>query len=317
MKKLLTIGLLALSTLCQAQTKSPVQLLNPSGSTAGQAIVSTGSSTAPAWGNVSTGSLSPVAANTVLGNPTGASAAPTATAVPSCSTSASALNWTSGIGFACNTTVNAATLGGATFASPGAIGSTTAGSGAFTTLSASSTVSGSGFSTYLASPPAIGSTTANTGKFTTLQATGAITPSTTAGLAGTLTNDSANSGSWGEYASNSSSTISVTSGTPANCTSITLGPGDWDVTGTIQFSPAGTTVLQVFQASISTTSATNGPVSASQQFAYSTTGQGQIIATPIVRVSIASNTTVYVVGSATFTTSTLTCSGFIRVRRVR
>lgn len=41
------------------------------------------------------------------------------------------------------------------------IGSTTASTGAFTTLSASSTVSGTGFSTYLASPPAIGSTAAN------------------------------------------------------------------------------------------------------------------------------------------------------------
>jgi hypothetical protein len=55
--------------------------------------------------------------------------------------------------------LNASSLGGATFASPGSIGSTTAGSGAFTTLSASSTVSGTGFSTYLASPPAIGGTT--------------------------------------------------------------------------------------------------------------------------------------------------------------
>jgi len=40
------------------------------------------------------------------------------------------------------------------------IGSASAAAGAFTTLSASSTVSGTGFSTYLASPPAIGSTTA-------------------------------------------------------------------------------------------------------------------------------------------------------------
>ena len=39
------------------------------------------------------------------------------------------------------------------------IGASTAGTGAFTTLSASSTVSGTGFSTYLASPPAIGGTT--------------------------------------------------------------------------------------------------------------------------------------------------------------
>ena len=55
------------------------------------------------------------------------------------------------------------------------IGNVTAGSGAFTTLSASSTVSGSGFSTYLASPPAIGGTTPAAGSFTTLSTTGNVT----------------------------------------------------------------------------------------------------------------------------------------------
>jgi hypothetical protein len=48
------------------------------------------------------------------------------------------------------------------------VGATTASTGAFTTLSASSTVSGTGFSTYLASPPAIGGTTPAAGTFTTL-----------------------------------------------------------------------------------------------------------------------------------------------------
>jgi len=51
--------------------------------------------------------------------------------------------------------------------------------GAFTTLSASSTVSGVGFSNYLASPPAIGGTTASTGRFTTLTATADSTFSST------------------------------------------------------------------------------------------------------------------------------------------
>jgi hypothetical protein len=50
------------------------------------------------------------------------------------------------------------------------IGATTALSGAFTSLSATS-ISGTGFSSYLASPPAIGSTTASSGNFTTLSAT--------------------------------------------------------------------------------------------------------------------------------------------------
>lgn len=51
----------------------------------------------------------------------------------------------------------------------GTVGATTANTGAFTTLSASSTVSGTGFSTYLASSPAIGGTAAcPAGTFTTL-----------------------------------------------------------------------------------------------------------------------------------------------------
>ena len=57
----------------------------------------------------------------------------------------------------------------------GPVGTTTASTGAFTTLSASSTVSGTGFSTYLASPPAIGGTAAAAGSFTTLSASGNVT----------------------------------------------------------------------------------------------------------------------------------------------
>ena len=52
----------------------------------------------------------------------------------------------------------------------GTVGATTPSTGAFTTLSASSTVSGTGFSTYLASPPAIGGTAAAAGTFTTATA---------------------------------------------------------------------------------------------------------------------------------------------------
>lgn len=71
--------------------------------------------------------------------------------------------------------LNASSLGGATFAAPGSIGSGTPGSGAFTTLSASSTISGTGFSTYLASPPAIGGSAPAAGTFTTLTANTSFT----------------------------------------------------------------------------------------------------------------------------------------------
>ena len=61
----------------------------------------------------------------------------------------------------------------------GTVGATTPSTGSFTTLAASSTVSGAGFSNYLASPPAIGGTAPAAGAFTTVAASGNITMSGT------------------------------------------------------------------------------------------------------------------------------------------
>jgi hypothetical protein len=68
-------------------------------------------------------------------------------------------------------TVTSTMLASSVYTAPGTIGSGTPNSGAFTTLSASSTVSGTGFSDYLASPPAIGGTTRAAGSFTTVTTT--------------------------------------------------------------------------------------------------------------------------------------------------
>jgi len=76
-----------------------------------------------------------------------------------------------------NLTFDGTTLTAGGLAGPfnGTVGATTANTGAFTTLSASSTVSGTGFSTYLASPPAIGGTAPAAGTFTTVKAIAAAT----------------------------------------------------------------------------------------------------------------------------------------------
>jgi hypothetical protein len=58
--------------------------------------------------------------------------------------------------------------------------------GVFTTLSASSTVSGTGFTTYLASPPPIGGTVSSTGAFTTLTASSGALVGVTGGGSATL-----------------------------------------------------------------------------------------------------------------------------------
>lgn len=203
-------------------------------------------------------------------------------------------------------------------ATPTAIGSGTANTGAFTTLSASSTVSGAGFSTYLASPPAIGGTAAAAGSFTTLSSSGLYSPSSTVGIKGTVAADSAQAGSWGEYASNTTSGTSLATGVTNNCTSVSLTAGDWDVSATFQFTAGGTTTITNEYAGVSTTSATVGALGT---FVLNDntfpTGAPTNTATPIVRVNVSSTTTVYAVAQATFAVSTMTCSAFIRARRVR
>lgn len=96
--------------------------------------------------------------------------APTKVLLPDQTSNSGKVLTTNGVDPAWTTTLNGITLG-----------NITPGTGAFTTLSASSTVSGTGFSTYLASPPAIGGTTPAAGNFTTLGATGNVTLGDAAG----------------------------------------------------------------------------------------------------------------------------------------
>lgn len=205
------------------------------------------------------------------------------------------------------------------------IGNTTASTGSFTTLSASSTVSGTGFSTYLASPPAIGGTAPGTGKFTTLQATSTITPSSTAGIVGTTTNDNAQAGSVGETVTSNvprASAISLTTGTPANVTSISLTSGDWDVSGQVILTPNASTTVSQVSGWISTTSATlptdSDPTKPwFYQVSSFSTGQGIAIPLTRVRISLSATTTVFLSTLSSFGVSTMTGAGFIQARRVR
>lgn len=66
------------------------------------------SGTTPSWSAVALTDHATQVANTVVGNGTGSTAAPTALAVGSCSTAGSALIWTTNIGFGCNTSITAA-----------------------------------------------------------------------------------------------------------------------------------------------------------------------------------------------------------------
>jgi hypothetical protein len=256
--------------------------------------------------------LAPIAANTVLANATGSSASPTAFAMPSCSTSTSALQYTLSTGWTCYTGV--APLASPTFTGTPAAPTATAGTN--TTQLATTAFT----NTIFAAPPCYGCTTAAAVHATTIGATGTITPSTTAGIAGTTLGDTANAGSVGERKSNSATAVSLTSSTNANITSVSLTAGDWNCYGTTVFLNPGTSTVTSLIDSISTTSATLGGEFNNGRIVFVTSGgatSAASIPTPIVEENVTTTTTVYLVAQAIFGTSTYSADGQLTCLRIR
>lgn len=143
------------------------------------------------------------------------------------------------------------------------------------------------------------------------------------GMVGTTTNDSAAAGSVGQYISSTlayGSATALTTATAKNITSISLTAGDWDVSGIAGFLFGGTTVVSYVSGSISTTSATMlSPQNIVEiSFTASFTPSDIVnMAIQPTRISLASTTTVYLVGLAGFSISTCSAFGLISARRVR
>lgn len=184
----------------------------------------------------------------------------------------------------------------ARFATPGPIGNTTASTGAFTTLSASSTVSGAGFTAWAASPPSIGSTSPGTGAFTTLSATGLISPASGVGVKGSLV--AVQAGSVGETIQQSAG-ASFAEATPSNLMQITLPTaGIWLVFANTLMSPfSGATTMVQCIFTISKTSATLSALGGYTGFNQPAGGVGEFdAATGPVVVTTTTSTIIYAVG---------------------
>jgi hypothetical protein len=109
MKRIFAIFASLLALTASAATLNPVSLLNPAGSTAGQAIVSTGASTAPVWGAVPLTGITGTLAITNGG--TGATTATNARTNLGLGTSATVNTGTSGATIPLLSTANTWTLG--------------------------------------------------------------------------------------------------------------------------------------------------------------------------------------------------------------
>jgi hypothetical protein len=130
-----------------AATSSTLGGVKPDGTTIADAagVISLGLGNANTWtatqtfpaGSLTLAEHATQVANSVVGNATGGSASPTALAMPSCSSSTSALIWTSATGFGCNSAVG----GVASFATR--TGAVVPASGDYTTSQLTTNTSGS------------------------------------------------------------------------------------------------------------------------------------------------------------------------------
>lgn len=168
-------------------------------------------------------------------------------------------------------------------------------------------------------------------QFTTLVAGVDTTQLTLSGsgpaLRGTPTNNNAAAGMVGEIISSVVSTspgVSLTTSTTANVTSITLTPGDWDVSGNVFLVGASGTsmsnrggALSLASATLPTGAATNEALSFNTITAIVVNAVPQGVSLPTVRVSVAVNTTYYLVAFASFTVSTAVAGGALIARRAR
>lgn len=143
------------------------------------------------------------------------------------------------------------------------------------------------------------------------------------GIYGTPSNDDAAAGYLGEYKTTTvatGSSQSLTSPNALNVTSVSLTAGDWNVWGVVDYTAGGATTFTVMKQGISTTSATIGAQDTFTNLALAGTlaaASDMAQSTPVVRISLASTTTVYLVAQATFAASTLKAYGTIFARRVR
>ena len=141
-----------------------------SGSTGSFTTLSASSTVTLPAGSVPLTEIATQAANTILANATASTASPTAIAAPSCSTTSSALLWTTSSGLSCNTTINASSLGGTAAASYALLASPT-----FTGTPAAPTASATTNTTQLATTAMVNSAITGgslAGSFTTANASG-------------------------------------------------------------------------------------------------------------------------------------------------
>lgn len=186
------------------------------------------------------------------------------------------------------------------------------------TISGNSTIGGT-----LGITGTLGVTGATT--LTTLACTG-LANFTAAGVTGYTAGSAAPTGAVGEVLITTwNTTASLSTGVAFNMHSIALTAGDWQVTATGTFIAAGSTIPNVTTIGLNTTSGTLPVPSTATMLGSSLvsiqaimdTGASSTMHTRALQVNVSGPTTLYLVGQALFTISTMSAGGIIMARRTR
>src|SRR5208337_1443629 len=289
--------------------------------------------------------------NQLYANVTSGSATPLGFSMPSCSTAASYLQWTTNTGPTCGTAIAApaGSLSGATInatvvtSSLTSVGTLTGGStgAGFTIALTTSTLTGN-IPCARNDGPYTGDITKTQGSCATTvssiagTAVGAPTGTATTGvvLAGTPTITTPNivgqaggnapaTGSLGEYLSTSvaTSAVSLTTATPKDIGTLVISAGYWLCSANVSLAPASGTTTTVLAMGVSTTINTLPTAPAGGAFAQVATGTGltttaNSLNTGAFLENVGVSTTLHLVGLAYFATSTMTAGGFIGCMRM-
>ena len=146
---------------------------------------------------------------------------------------------------------------------------------------------------------------------------------TTKGIVGTTTNNDASAGYVGQVSASfvsQTSPVTLTASTQTNITSLLLDAGDYDVYFQAGFIPASTKVLTLVYTGLNTTSAVVPPTTSQNGFAswfgtFTGDGSSKLVLNGFRRYSLASTTTIYLVGLTASSGNTDGFGGIVARRR--
>lgn len=210
-------------------------------------LISGGPGVAPSYGKVGFGAFDTQSTNTLVGNATSGNAVPAALGVPSCSTTGSALAWTTNTGFSCNTAIAASTATTATNVSGGAIsGTTLAASGTLTLSGTQDNISAAG--TTQGTATVLDDTKAIYRVTTVTSNQGVLLPVSTAGMVKLLQNAHPSTGvkvypSGSETIGAAGAGVAVTFANGRSAVLVATTAGHWDVYGITSISTSNNVAL--------------------------------------------------------------------------